>query len=189
VRENRLVLPIPPGTHWSDAKPALLPEAVLEVSPLLSGEGLGVRAGRAEDDGSKANNAVATCPHPGPHPEGEGVKKPRAGGRKPKPKPAATGGPTKPAGGLWFAPPPGTPGTPGTPEPKAEKPKRVRLRMKNDPKLIAAARELRDRYLEQVNSEQLLPAAQGKYDVSCPRQLEAGAAPMSIQQTPLLKAA
>ena len=25
VRENRVVLPIPPGTHWSDAKPIVLP--------------------------------------------------------------------------------------------------------------------------------------------------------------------
>ena len=25
IREDRLVLPIPPGTHWSDAKPVILP--------------------------------------------------------------------------------------------------------------------------------------------------------------------
>ena len=25
IREDRLVLPIPPGTHWSDAKPLILP--------------------------------------------------------------------------------------------------------------------------------------------------------------------
>ena len=39
-------------------------------------------------------------------------------------------------------------------------------RAKNDPKHVAAACELRDRYLEQVNSQRLLPAAHGKYDVS-----------------------
>jgi len=44
---------------------------------------------------------------------------------------------------------------------------------------------LRDRYLEQVNADRMLPAAQGKYDVS--RQLEA--APSTLKQTPLLKAA
>src|SRR4051812_6861808 len=27
IREDRLVLPIPPGTHWSDAKPVILPGA------------------------------------------------------------------------------------------------------------------------------------------------------------------
>ena len=40
--------------------------------------------------------------------------------------------------------------------------------MKVDPKLVAAARELRDRYLERVNREGrfVLEAAAGKYDVS-----------------------
>ena len=27
IREDRIVLPIPPGTHWSDAKPMILPGA------------------------------------------------------------------------------------------------------------------------------------------------------------------
>ena len=42
---------------------------------------------------------------------------------------------------------------------------------KNDPRLVAAARELRDRWLEQVNSGQYLPEAEGRYDVS--RAIEA----------------
>jgi len=59
-------------------------------------------------------------------------------------------------------------------------------RQKNDPQYIAAARELRDRYLEQVNTGQLLPpAANGKYDVS--RQLDA--APTQLKTTNLLDAA
>jgi hypothetical protein len=42
---------------------------------------------------------------------------------------------------------------------------------KNDPKLIAAARELRDRYLEHVNSDPAaLPAGDARYDVS--RQID-----------------
>jgi len=46
-------------------------------------------------------------------------------------------------------------------------------KQKNDPRYVAAAQELRDRYLEQINSGAILPpAAQGKYDVS--RALEAG---------------
>jgi hypothetical protein len=45
-------------------------------------------------------------------------------------------------------------------------------KVKNDPKLVAAARELRDRWMEKVNAEGLmLPAA--KYDVS--HQIEAPA--------------
>jgi hypothetical protein len=77
---------------------------------------------------------------------------------------------------------------PGSPEEKAakkaEKPKREKF--KNDPKVVEAARELRDRYIEQINAGLLLPrSACGKYDVS--RQLEA--APSTLKQTPLLKAA
>jgi hypothetical protein len=59
-------------------------------------------------------------------------------------------------------------------------------RQKNDPKYIAAARELRDRYLEQINAAPhvlLPPSANGKYDVS--RQLEG--APFggaTLNQTP-----
>jgi hypothetical protein len=47
-------------------------------------------------------------------------------------------------------------------KPRAKKPK-----AKNDPKLAAAARELRDRWLEQVNNggEMLIESA-GKYDVA-----------------------
>ena len=73
--------------------------------------------------------------------------------------------------------------------PKAKAPRKPR--QKNDPKYIAAARELRDRYLEQVNANRLLPAAQGKYDVSRPRMLGPGAAPFpgALKQTPLLDAA
>jgi hypothetical protein len=64
------------------------------------------------------------------------------------------------------------------------KPKREKF--KNDPKMVEAARERRDRYIEQINEGLLLPpSACGKYDVS--RQLEA--APTELTQEPLLKAA
>lgn len=66
------------------------------------------------------------------------------------------------------------------PEPEPPKPKRTpKPRAKNDPKYDAAARELRDRYLEQMNSAALL--FQGKYDVS--RALQGLEAP---EITPLL---
>ena len=60
------------------------------------------------------------------------------------------------------------------PEPEPVKPKREKKpRVKNDPKLVSAARELRDRYLEQFNSglsQGALPA--GKYAVG--RMIEVG---------------
>jgi hypothetical protein len=49
--------------------------------------------------------------------------------------------------------------------PKAGKPKREpRTKARNDPKHVAAARELRDRWLEEINHTPML--GQGKYDVS-----------------------
>ena len=64
------------------------------------------------------------------------------------------------------------------------KPKRpTKPRQVNDPKHVAAARDLRDKYLEQLNAHRALPSAYGKYDVS--RQLEAPQA----TPTPLLEAA
>lgn len=52
--------------------------------------------------------------------------------------------------------------------------------------MVEAARERRDRYVEQINAGLLLPSsANGKYDVR--RQLEA--APSTLKQTPLLNAA
>jgi hypothetical protein len=48
---------------------------------------------------------------------------------------------------------------------------------KNDPRHVAAARELRDRYLEHINTQPILPV--GKYDVS-----RAIAGPAPIKQLP-----
>ena len=59
--------------------------------------------------------------------------------------------------------------------PVVEKPKREkkpkatcpeRSRRKADPKMIAAARELRDRWLAHVNAAEMLLEGAGKYDVS-----------------------
>jgi hypothetical protein len=116
IREDRLVLPIPPGTHWSDAKPLILPGAA------------------PKDEPKKLEG--------------------------PKPKRVKTvQAPTSRR--LTFAPV-----TPVEP-PKAEKkPREKKPKAKNDPRLVAAARELKDRWLERLNGgdEPILPA--GKYDVT-----------------------
>jgi N-acetylglutamate synthase-like GNAT family acetyltransferase len=161
MKEARIVLPIPPGTHWSDAKPMVLPGL-----PGLPGAGV---PGQEQNDAAKALEGDAPKP-----------RKPRT--RGPKPKAPAVRPNSISMGGLRFAPV----AAPQAVEAKPPKPKRVK--QKNDPKYVAAARELRDKYLEQVNSpggESLLPASAGKYDVS--RQLEA--APSELKQVPLLKAA
>ena len=67
-------------------------------------------------------------------------------------------------GGMKFEtakPAPGTAGAKAEQKPRETKPKR-----KNDPKLVAAARELRDRWLEQVNAGAYVFEDAGKYDVS-----------------------
>ena len=38
MREDRLVLPIPPDVHWADEMPILLPEAQQVLRPASSGE-------------------------------------------------------------------------------------------------------------------------------------------------------
>ncbi len=78
---------------------------------------------------------------------------------------------------LWFTPA-------AAEKPKGEKPARVRrAKRKNDPVHVAAARELRDRYLEHLNGEQfnsgmVLPG--GKYEVC--RQIEAKPAAPLLEQ-------
>jgi hypothetical protein len=68
------------------------------------------------------------------------------------------------------------------------KPKRtLKPRQKSDPKHIAAARELRDRYLEQINRGAFVPQIQGRYDVS--RQLAPTPTTVSVKPMALLDAA
>jgi hypothetical protein len=148
IRANRIVLPIPPGQHWSDAKPLVL--------PAVEGEAI---------DASKQL----------PAPKRERVKKPKA-------EPVNLRAVSR--GGLRFGPSPFDP-------PKVEKPKPQPKRT-NDPRMVAAARELRDRWLEEVEANPLVLTANGKYDVC--RQIAGPAmsgepATVIVQETKLLEAA
>jgi N-acetylglutamate synthase-like GNAT family acetyltransferase len=125
IREDRLVLPIPPGTHWSDAKPIILP-----------GEPREAEARKALPD-------------------------PRV---RPKPRPKAMAPMTPTSRRLSFAPiSPPVAAAPAEPE---KKPREKKPRRKNDPQLVAAAREMKDRWLEWVNAGEYVLEADGKYDVS-----------------------
>jgi hypothetical protein len=127
IGAGRIVLPIPPGTHWSDAMPIILP-------------------------GSEERRELA---------EERLEPKRLPSSRTPKPGARSTKAPCRQitAGAFRFA----APAPPPTKQEKLPKPKPPRA--KNDPKLIAAARELRDRWLEQVNSESRLPQRIAKYDL------------------------
>jgi N-acetylglutamate synthase-like GNAT family acetyltransferase len=117
MMEDRLVFPIPPGTHWSDAKPIVLP-------------------GMSSADEPKQL--------PGPRTAKERAR-------------AAVTTRVPLTGGLSFAPP--------APVPAEKKPREKKPKRKNDPRLVAAARELKDRWLEHVNAGQALIESAGKYDV------------------------
>jgi hypothetical protein len=158
VAEDRLVLPIPPDTHWRDAKPIVLPGMTVEApKPLTLPGGAAVRT-RPELPKISQSEKLAVFRSQSKHLKG-----------CPPGKAAVfTGSGVKYVDRADYVPP----------EPAEAKPKKPRKpRQKHDPKMVSAARELRDRYLDQVNSGMLLPPANGKYDVS--RQLEAGQSPGS----------
>lgn len=135
------MLPIPPGTHWSDAKPLILPGAAAMgatgcTQPVKS-------RGAANAHGLSTTRGTRT--------------KAKKAIEQPKVVPMGNG--------LLFAIP--QPGEALTMPAKAKptKEKIVREKRKSDPRLVAAARELRDRWLEHVNGEGTLPSA-AKYELA-----------------------
>jgi hypothetical protein len=133
VREDRIVLPIPPGSHWSDAKPLVL--------PTLMG---------AEGTGGEAKQLAA--------PRRTKAKK-EAGMQAAVELPAPVGG-----NGLRFAIPQQGEVLVDIKAGNAKKEKPPKVKRAADPRMESAARELKDRWLEQLNAMPLL--ACGKYEVS-----------------------
>jgi hypothetical protein len=128
MREDRLVLPIPPGVHWKDPMPILLPE-VHKALPEKHGSG----------------------------------ETPKPLAKPPMPKRRF----------VQFGPPSAqSERVAETVLVNAKPEKKKKEKVKADPKHVAAARELRDRYLEQFNSGLVLP--QGKYHVAVALPEEAG---------------
>jgi hypothetical protein len=153
IREDRLVLPIPPGVRWWDEMPRVLP-AVSEV------------------DGSAVEGPRDGVSGVGDRDSGEKTKRLPGSTRTPKPESRNPAGATA-LGGWGFTPPAPPPPAPG------EKTKRApRQKLKNDPKLVAATRELKARWLEHVNEDPTLLLPNGKYDVA--RVLIDSPAPMKI---------
>jgi GNAT superfamily N-acetyltransferase len=187
IREDRLVLPIPPGTHWRDVMPVVLPGMgprsevrdqrsegaglTSDLRPLTSGllpGGAPVRPRPEQPKYSAAQKAVIQRSQSA-HLKGVPLGK----------KAVITAGGIKYVDRTDYVPEIDAPDGMAPPE---AKPKRApKPRQKNDPKLVAAARDLRDRYLEHYNAERLLPSAQGKYDVS-----RALAAPAVSANNPIL---
>jgi hypothetical protein len=126
IREDRLVLPIPPGTHWSDAKPVVLPGERTPTKQLDAPRAKPIRDSRSGIRNATHHGILTTA-----------------------------------AIGLRFVPV--APVAPPKPE---KKDRRKKAKRKNDARLVAAARELKDRWLEYVNTggDALVP--RGKYDLN-----------------------
>jgi hypothetical protein len=134
IREDRLVLPIPSGTHWRDAKPIVLPG----VQNNAAGYGVALPAPKAA---KPVRPAASVC---------QRMAVVRSKSRHLKGTPAGKAA-VMTAGGLRYV-------ERGdyVPEPAPPKPKRAaQPKSKNDPKLVAATRELRDRWLEDFNRQKI----------------------------------
>jgi hypothetical protein len=131
IREDRIVLPIPPGTHWRDAKPIVLPsEASAELKVLSAEDQKKPRRKRTQNSAGTRDSGCRTQ---------HSIRR----------------------NGLVFDIP-----KQGEALPVVRAQKQPKKKTRNDPKLVAAARELRDRWLEKVNDDPSLLESSGKYEVA-----------------------
>ncbi|NBC11110.1 MAG: hypothetical protein GVY24_05155 [Planctomycetes bacterium] len=162
IKEDRIVLPIPPGSHWSEAKPRVLPPES-GVAALLE-EAAAQR---------KAEEAAA-------HKEARARRRQAKQAAQPVRRDEHTC-----AGGLWF----GGAAVNRQDDQEAEMPRENKKKAaKNDPRLVAAARELRDRWMERVSAQPGLiqPGGAAKYEIG--RQIgsdDAGALDVKMEMKAL----
>jgi GNAT superfamily N-acetyltransferase len=175
LREDRLALPIPAGVKWSDEMPRIVPEA-------------GDQRSEVRDQVSEGRSRALPTSAPPPPTVGPStnVKKRKRGERFRAA--VTTNGMRWRQGNEAEA---GTPMVAAAARPIVEKsPKPERRKAKFDPKHVALARELRDRYLEEVNSGRIqLDASRAKYDVCRRLSGPAGEAEPLIMPVRLLDAA
>ncbi|HEY0008747.1 MAG TPA: hypothetical protein VGB55_08495, partial [Tepidisphaeraceae bacterium] len=164
IREGRIVLPIPPGRHWSEAMPVLLPVG----RPAL---GEGVESSAESVSAKTPRRSSRRSPATGPVSDTTTVR------TKVTAAIASSGGLR--FGAVSVVGPVVTPEEPAV----VARPKVKRAAVKNDPRHIAAARELRDRWLDELNAKPpSIDAA--KYDVT--RKIgESGAAGASLIPMPM----
>lgn len=168
MREDRIVLPIPTGTHWSDAKPAVLPGVDVVFGEIAAEREQAAKliAG-AEGSGAKGLSAEERAARKAAHK----AKRERA---KQERAEAAKRAASVASGGLHFGSAPEAAASNGKSDAadqqrkEAEKAAQKKVSKKNDPRLVAMARELRDRWQEHVAVQpgMIEDRRQGKYDVS-----------------------
>lgn len=146
IREDRVVLPIPPGVKWNDPMPRLLPEGKREVKALNHEETK--CANRDTKNVTRNSNLVASSRSSRLRGESED--------RKSKIENRQS------LSGLSFGSAVET-----DEQRRARRKARLLEKLKLDPDQIAKARELRDRFLEQALEGRLvLPEAQPKYAIT-----------------------
>ncbi len=170
LRGDRIVLPIPPGVHWSDEMPVILPEAAEEE-----------QAARPEPKPQRASlkkKEDEDAPPARPNFNDLGrlrLERARIEQRVRQGElPASALTEAMEAERQASAPPSSLVKKTKTSRPKPAK--------KADPRHVALARELRDKWLEQANAEPGLLLPRGKYEVS--RQLVTRAAPVPLPSLP-----
>ena len=163
IGEDRIVLPIPPGTHWSDAKPVVLPEGPRHGEDVAAVKLLEDEVSRLEREKKAAKRGRGKGKGRGA--AGQGLRKDSIE-----------------LGGFRFGPgivdsSPGEGAGAGVSsgggdvveverELKAAKRAVKKAKQKFDPAQVAFARELKDRWLEEVQQRpHLLAAGSEKYAV------------------------
>jgi hypothetical protein len=164
LREDRLVVPIPLGTHWRDPMPMLLP--TIEVQPELPKTLPGGQPVRPRPEQAQISTA-------------QKVAVIRSKSKNLKGLPAGKAAIITKNGIRYID---RGDYVPEAEPPKVKKPPKPRA--KHDPKQIAAARELHDQFLEHIRANpNALPDSNARYHVV--KQIEAAAPKV----TPLLEAA
>lgn len=156
IRQDRLVFPIPQGVHWKDVKAVAMPTAGQDGPPMV------------DVKESKRIGGRQSLP-----PKRHGVTPSKPLNDPPLGKICIFVG-----GKLKYVDRPGYVAPAAAP---VKKPCRVKVEKspapKFDPKFVSAARELRDRYLEQLNREPVFVSS-AKHDVS--RRMEEGKRPARL---------
>src|SRR5687768_10157567 len=147
IRQDRIVFPIPPGTHWTEVKAVAIPNGSAEMK-VLSAESK--TESKAKPRGKRTQNSELSTQNSVGLLSGFRF----ASDEKPKTAKAAKAKPAK-------SPP-----------------------AKIDPKFFAAARELRDRWMERVNDDASAPRLHGKYDVARMLPRRAADAPQASPALP-----
>ncbi|MEO0587775.1 MAG: hypothetical protein AAF078_09060, partial [Planctomycetota bacterium] len=176
LREDRIVLPIPPGTHWTDAKPVVLPPELRQL-PAQSAED-----GTDQDEKLKALN----------HQARQTAKAAKEVAQQAEAA-AARRASSLAAGGLRFGDPPEVRAARQAEQDKqraieqrrAVKAAARRQAKKNDPKLEAFARELRDRWQEQIAHQPQLVGHNPKYAITREALRASGAKPQNLVEEPV----